>query len=262
MYHILIAEDERIERMALVKVLSDFLGDDYIIHEAENGRQAVELFRQNPIGVAILDIEMPGMNGIDAARIIHSEAPDCGILFLTAYDRFEYARDAIRVRALEYLLKPYNDEELLATVESAIHRALHDHAAPPAAESHEDSDDSRADLAAAVAASMLDYIRTHYQQEISMQDAARALNYSEPYFCRIFKQQFGSNFTAYLAAYRIERARELLANPTVCIKDVGRRVGYPDANYFTKVFRRITGQSPSEYRITRPCGAFSNMAKH
>ena len=59
MYHILVAEDERIERMALVKVLSDALGEGYAIHEAENGRQAVELFRQHPIGVAILDIEMP-----------------------------------------------------------------------------------------------------------------------------------------------------------------------------------------------------------
>ena len=107
MYHILVAEDERIERMALVKVLSDALGEGYAIHEAENGRQAVELFRQHPIGVAILDIEMPVMSGIDTAQIIHSEAPDCAILFLTAYDRFEYAQNAIRVRALEYLLKPY-----------------------------------------------------------------------------------------------------------------------------------------------------------
>ena len=74
----------------------------------------MELFRQHPIGVAILDIEMPVMSGIDTAQIIHSEAPDCAILFLTAYDRFEYAQNAIRVRALEYLLKPYDDEELLA----------------------------------------------------------------------------------------------------------------------------------------------------
>ena len=124
---------------------------------------------------------------------------------MTAYDRFEYAQNAIRVRALEYLLKPYDDEELLAAVESAIHRPLHGRAAPPAAEPADDGTDPRADMAAAVAARMLDFIRTHYQQEISMQDAARALNYSEPYFCRIFKQQFGRSFTAYLSAYRVER---------------------------------------------------------
>ncbi len=241
MYHILVAEDERIERMALVKVLSDALGEGYAIHPAENGRRALELFRQYPIGVALLDIEMPVMSGIDTAQIIYREAPDCGILFLTAYDRFDYAHSAIRVRALEYLLKPYDDEELIAAVESAIHRPARTPAAPDA--------DPRADVAAAVGARILDYIHTHYQQEISMQDAARALNYSNPYFCRIFKQQFGRSFTAYLSAYRIDRAKELLAQPNVSIKDVGRRVGYPDANYFTKVFRRVTGQSPSGYRL-------------
>lgn len=244
MYHILVAEDERIERMALVKVLADALGEGYAIHEAENGRRAVELFRQYPIGVAILDIEMPVMSGIDAAQIIYNEAPGCGILFLTAYDRFDYAQNAIRVRALEYLLKPYDDNELLAAVETAIHRAPRAEGAAPAAA----PEPPHTDLASAVGARALDYIHTHYQQEISMQDAARALNYSEPYFCRMFKAQFGRSFTAYLSAYRIERAQELLAQPTVSIKDVGRRVGYPDANYFAKVFRRLTGQTPSEYR--------------
>ena len=241
------AEDERIERMALVKVLSDALGEGYAIHEAENGRQAVELFRQHPIGVAILDIEMPVMSGIDTAQIIHSEAPDCAILFLTAYDRFEYAQNAIRVRALEYLLKPYDDEELLAAGESAIHRPLHGRAAPPAAEPADDGADPRADMAAAVAARMLDFIRTHYQQEISMQDGRAGAELLGAVFLPHFQAAVGRSFTAYLSAYRVERAQELLAQPTVSIKDVGRRVGYPDANYFTKVFRRITGQSPSEY---------------
>ena len=108
----------------------------------------------------------------------------------------------------------------------------------------------RGDRGAALAALMEDYVRDHYRQEISMQDAARALNYSEPYFCRIFKERFGQSFTSYLTEYRIRRARELLCQPTVNIKEVGSYVGYPDPNYFAKVFRRLTGQSPSEYRLS------------
>lgn len=243
MYHILIAEDERIERMALVSVLHDALGDEYALHEASNGRKAVELFREYPMGLAILDVEMPVMNGISAAQIICRESPDCGIIFLTAYDRFEYVREALRVRALEYLLKPYDDQEILAAVEHAIHR--NHRAGLPASVP---CDETPTDRSTVVTAQLEDYIRTHYQEEISMQDAACVLNYSEPYFCKIFKQQFGLSFTAYLTSYRMERARELLVQPTVNIKDVGRRVGYPDANYFTKVFRRTMGCSPSEYR--------------
>ena len=103
---------------------------------------------------------------------------------------------------------------------------------------------------AAIASLMEDYVRAHYRQDISMQDAARALNYSDPYFCKIFKQQFGQSFTSYLTECRIRHAKELLCRPTVNIKEIGLYVGYPDANYFAKVFRRMTGQSPSEYRLS------------
>ena len=81
-----------------------------------------------------------------------------------------------------------------------------------------------------------------------MREAARAVNYSEPYFCKMFKIQYGQNFTSYLSEYRINEARKLLCQPNVNVKDVGARVGYPDSNYFTKVFRRLTGMNPSEYR--------------
>ena len=64
----------------------------------------------------------------------------------------------------------------------------------------------------------------------------------------MFKQQYGINFTAYLMEYRIEEAKKLLQQPDVNVKEVGVRVGYPDSNYFARVFRRITGESPSEYR--------------
>ena len=93
-----------------------------------------------------------------------------------------------------------------------------------------------------------EYIRSNYMYEISMSDAARAVNYSEPYFCKMFKQQFGQNFTSYLADYRIAEAKKLLDQPNVIVKEVGARVGYPDSNYFTKVFRRLTGMNPSDYR--------------
>lgn len=249
MTHVLIAEDERIERMALAKTLSGYLGDEGVIHQAENGRQAVSLFRQYPVQAAILDIEMPVMNGIETAQTIFSENPGCSIIFLTAFDRFDYARKAISVRAQDYLLKPYADKELLAAVDTALYHAQ-SHAQTTVDPEPSDAAEPRADRAAAIASLMEDYVRDHYRQEISMQDAARALNYSDPYFCKIFKQQFGQNFTSYLTEYRIRHAKELLCRPTVNIKEIGLYVGYPDANYFAKVFRRMTGQSPSEYRLT------------
>jgi YesN/AraC family two-component response regulator len=85
--------------------------------------------------------------------------------------------------------------------------------------------------------------------DISMQDLARAMNYSEAYFCKLFKQCFSKNFTSYLTEYRVKEAKRMLKQPTVNVKDVGRAVGYMDSNYFARVFKRITGQTPTEYRM-------------
>ena len=81
-----------------------------------------------------------------------------------------------------------------------------------------------------------------------MQDMARIMNYSDAYFCKLFKQCFKVNFSTYLNEYRVSRAKELLANTNDSIKDIGTSCGYTDSNYFTRVFRRITGMTPSEYR--------------
>ena len=82
-----------------------------------------------------------------------------------------------------------------------------------------------------------------------MQDAAAALRYSAAYFCKLFKQCFRVNFSAYLNEYRVNKARQLILDPRLSLKDIGAAVGYSDANYFTRVFKRLTGQTPSEYRV-------------
>lgn len=73
--------------------------------------------------------------------------------------------------------------------------------------------------------------------------------YSDAYFCKRFKQCFKVNFSAYLNEYRVGKARQLVLDPRLSLKDVSTACGYADANYFTRVFKRITGKTPSEYRL-------------
>ncbi len=272
MYRILIAEDELIERTVLKKTLQKKFGESCEVLEAENGREALQIFHSTEIHVVILDIEMPGIKGIEVAEIMRKEKKGFCIIFLTAYDKFEYAKRAIAVRAMEYLLKPYSDRELIGVVEEALHlfhkqgenekendtqRELDENYFMEASQTIEnESDGSYAEpeegnlTRLSVLVSMVeDYIRNNYRKEITMQDAARAINYSEPYFCKMFKQQFGQNFTAYLKEFRVEEAKKLLHQPDVNVKEIGKRVGYPDSNYFARVFRGITGESPTEYRM-------------
>lgn len=92
------------------------------------------------------------------------------------------------------------------------------------------------------------YVQRHYAEDISLQRAAQDMNYSEFYFCKLFKLCFGKTFNDYLTEVRINAAQKLLENPRARIKDVGVQVGYHDNNYFTKIFKRMTGKSPTEYR--------------
>ncbi len=78
------------------------------------------------------------------------------------------------------------------------------------------------------------FINAHYREDISMQDAAAALRYSDAYFCKLFKQCFKVNFSAYLNEYRVNKARQLIFGPALSLKDIGAAVGYSDANYFYK----------------------------
>lgn len=274
MYRLLIADDEKIEMMALHRTLEKRLGDQCQIFEADNGREALKVYEKEKIQIAILDIEMPGINGIQAAECIRKTDKKCCIIFLTAFDEFSYARKAIAVRALDYLLKPYNEDELISVVEEAMRlvdermrqeRILEDgqgesetYAPWQEEESLEEEEvlgrnvsEPETNVRLSMVAEVIEeYMRQNYRQDISMQDAARAMNYSEAYFCKLFKQCFGKNFTARLSEYRVEAAKELLAEPTVNIREIGRSVGYEDSNYFAKVFKRITGQSPTEYRMS------------
>lgn len=93
-----------------------------------------------------------------------------------------------------------------------------------------------------------DYMAKNYRRDIFLQQVAQEMNYSNAYFSKLFKQCFNKNFITYLTEARVEAAKKLLRNPMVNIKEIGIQVGYKDSNYFTKVFRRATGQSPSEYR--------------
>lgn len=271
MYRVLLADDEQIERMALARRLMRRFGDILQISEATNGKEAVQLYQKEHSQIIIMDISMPELNGVEAAEQIRSMDEDCIIVFLTAYDEFSYAKRAIVIRALDYLLKPCDEEELTAVMEEAMRltdkaskkeespwkRAEREEAEKEAAARREawpwnpDAEppkDPETERMNQVAEKIRTYIRENYMNEISMQDAARQFNYSDAYFCKLFKQCFDQNFTTYLTNFRINEAKRLLKDRNISVKDAGMKVGYYDSNYFAKVFKRVTGMIPSEYR--------------
>ena len=251
-YRILIADDEPIERAVVSKTIKNYFGEEMEIYEAVNGREAIEVFRSQDCQIALLDISMPGINGLEAAEEIRKENSTCCIIFLTAYDEFDFVKRALRVRALDYLLKPSAKEELIMVLEEAVNLAGQKErkAQKPLAQPEGEREDEKQEVMKNQLFSeyIRGYIESHYMEDISLQDAAAQLNYSDAYFCKFFKQNFDKNFIMYLSELRVEKAKELLADMTVNIKEISQRVGFRDSGYFTKVFKRVTGVTPSEYR--------------
>ncbi len=93
----------------------------------------------------------------------------------------------------------------------------------------------------------IQYISHNYAECLTLEETAKALSHSPDYLSRIFKQETGVTFNHYLNNLRIEKAKKLMRNTDMRLTDISHMVGYVDQSYFTKVFRRITGISPSEY---------------
>ncbi len=236
--NLLIADDENLELKVLEKTIKKFFLNELEIFMASNGKQAAQISDETEINIALLDVEMPGMNGIELAKLIREKNHDCIIIFITAYDRFEYAIEAMHIKAFDYLLKPWKEEKLTGLISEAIVNIKELSLENSANENLQESQKS----------AIKKYIKENYKRDISAGDVAGILGYSDVYFSKIFKQLFDDTFINYLTKVRIDKAKVLLKDVGFNIKEVGASVGYTDSNYFTKVFKRAVGMSPSEYR--------------
>jgi len=93
-----------------------------------------------------------------------------------------------------------------------------------------------------------EYIQAHEADELSLGEVAKAVNTSSFYFCKLFKKVTGLNFTHYISRVRVEKAKNLLLNPNLRVSEIAFEVGFQSLTHFNRVFKKIIGQSPTEYR--------------
>lgn len=96
---------------------------------------------------------------------------------------------------------------------------------------------------------ILDYINNNYYCDISLKDVSKNVNFSYNYLSKVFKDEIGKNFVDYLTEVRMEKSTKLLANQNLSVKEICQKIGYHDPNYYSKAFKRVTGMTPTEYRL-------------
>jgi AraC-like DNA-binding protein len=173
---------------------------------------------------------------------------------LTLQNSAELALWALRSRVFDLLVKPPAAGEvdrMLQRVERAV-RARHSQmerkpqvlvAQLPTETRYRPQQPTSARLQSAIA-----HVARHFLRPIPESEVALLCSMSPSRFCREFKAVFDMTFVEYLATYRMEQAKRLLANPTMPVADVAVAVGFSDPSYFTRVFKRQEGMAPSEYR--------------
>lgn len=241
MYQVLLIDDEPWALYGL-KTLIDWEALGYrIAGEAENGLKAMELLKKGNIDVAISDIRMPGMDGIQLMETIQEEKLPVEVILVSGYSEFEYARKAVRYGAFDYLLKQVSAEEL-----TDVLRRLSD-ALKGREQGAPDPLKEGAHLSHMMTEVMRD-IDEGFPRDILLNELAKKYSISSGHLSNLIKKETGSTYTEHITRRRIEKAKELLKDDSLSILEVAEQVGYGDYFYFTKLFKRQTGLSPSKYR--------------
>lgn len=261
MIRLLIADDEKLEREALAELVRRRFEREVVLEVAENGRKAADTAVLWGADLILMDIEMPGMSGLDAARAVLAQRPSCRVIFVTAYSLFQYAHEAVHLGACDYLLKPVDPDELEASVRRAMRqieteRKLEELAAarpqPEQTETEEEAEDAPEEgensQTALVMAHVRRYLEDNYMFDLSLDSVGEILHISPAYLSAKFKKYQKMNFLDCLTELRINAAKELLSDPFRSSAEVASMVGYEDASYFARAFKKRTGMTPTQYR--------------
>lgn len=192
-----------------------------IVGSAKNGEEGVALIKSRDPDLVFVDIQMPLKNGFE----VMSELPDRRYVIVTAFDTFEYARQALRLGAADIILKPIDLQQLEQSISRASGWAF-----------------SGNDTVDAIA----HYIHEHYEENISLPRLSREFYLTPSHMARIFKRYTGKSLITYVHSVRIDKARELLAGGC-SVKEASEAVGYGSLNNFYKYFKRFTGKTPARF---------------
>lgn len=120
MLTLLVADDEKYDRDSIITILNTAFKEEIKTSEAKNGREAIEISELTRPEIIIMDIKMPGINGLKAIAEIKKFIPNAYVIILTAYDYFDFAVEAVNNNVKEYILKPFSRTELIEKIEKAI----------------------------------------------------------------------------------------------------------------------------------------------
>lgn len=234
---ILIIDDEPKIRNGLSNLLTRREGWE-IAGAYENAADALKYLAVNQVDVMITDIKMPEISGLELIARIRERDKKTAIIILSGYSNFQFAQRAIELGVSRYLTKPTNPRELICVLEETEKKL-------GGKQENEEDSGKIPNLFVQKAA---DYIKLNYSEKISIKEIADQLYLSPNYLSELFKKHTGKTISEYLTDYRLEKACQLLDHAEYRVGDVSGMVGIHDGRYFSNMFKKKYGMTPTEYR--------------
>lgn len=229
------------------------------VYTAFDADSARKLIREKEIQIILLDIEMPGENGISLLSWIRENHYEIECIFLTCHANFEYAREAISLDCRDYIVMPAADQVVLDGVRKVAER-IRSHqdrqryeriGKELVMEKEKDVDDKKADKPSVQEsiAQISRYIISHISDpELSVNNIAEEFHFHPVYLNRIFRKEKNVSVGQFIMNQRMDIAASLLMNKNLTVMDVSEQVGYKNYMNFYSIFKKRYGCSPSQYR--------------
>ncbi len=245
MYSILLVEDNKRVR----DYLRELLSDQYHLHLAHNGKKGLEIANSKKIDFIISDVMMPVMDGFEFCRQIKNQVETSHLPFIMITAKVE-VNDKLKGYKLgvdAYLNKPFNNRELLAIIENLITKKEQqkDYYRKLLKLPDNTTNYNQLDIDFI---NKIQQIALNKNLKLSADDLSKELFTSRTQLHRKIKALTGMSITEYFNHIRVEKAKELLENTSLTISEIAYEIGYQDISYFSKIFKKTYGMSPSAFR--------------
>ncbi|MCO7174875.1 response regulator [Sporolactobacillus kofuensis] len=227
--NVLIVDDEYLELEQLSQLIYSRYPHWHLIM-AEDRKDALKIAEENAIGLALIDIHLRGESGLDLAEHLKTIHKHVKIIIVTAYQNFDYAKRAIKLNVMDYIVKPIIQEELYELLD-LYEEQINSHSVTPSLRK------------------ALNYLHKHYDHNVHLQDVADFIHVSPNYLSKKFNDELHLSYNDYLSKIRINKAKQLMTNhPEYSFQYISDMVGFSSQNYFTNSFKKHENKTPTQYK--------------
>lgn len=248
MIKVLVVDDDKLARLGLIHSVNWAKYNMTVAFDASNGMDALKIIEQNNIDLAFLDLEMPGMFGLELLKHIKDVSKKTQCVILTMHEDFKYVQESLRVGVLDYIIKTELGTETIDDIMKSIKKRLDEYDVEfnnnfPINNEENFSYEIRKCIANAI-----EIIAEEKGVYLTATEVAKRVNMSRSYFSTCFKQIVGQTFNEYFKQVRLEFAKEMILNTDKSISFIAGECGFSDDKYFSTVFKSYTGLRPTDFR--------------